>query len=109
MRFLFLFLLLGIGRSLAQPRKDFDPSTFLWYDAPAAGWDAALPVGNGRLGGMIFGGVAEEHIQLNEDTYWTGGPYSTVVTGGASALPEVQRLVFAGKYLEAHKDRKSVV
>lgn len=65
-------------------------------------WDEALPVGNGRLGAMVFGGVQEERLQLNEDTYWTGGPYSTVVKGGYKFLPEIQRLVFAEKYLDAH-------
>ena len=48
--------------------KDFDPSTLLWYKAPADIWENALPVGNGRLGAMIFGGVEEERIQVNEDT-----------------------------------------
>ncbi len=79
-----------------------DPSTSIWFSAPASRWDAALPVGNGRLGAMVFGGIAEERIQLNEDTYWTGGPYSTVVPGGYKFLPEIQRLVFAEKYLDAH-------
>ena len=82
--------------------KSFNPSTYLWYTAPAAKWDEALPVGNGRLGAMVFGTVAEERLQLNEETYWSGGPYSTVVKGGYKALPEIQRLVFAEKYLDAH-------
>jgi hypothetical protein len=81
--------------------RQFDPSTLLWYSAPASNWEAALPVGNGRLGAMVFGRAEEERIQLNEDTYWTGGPYSTVVKGGYQMLPEVRSLVFAGKYLEA--------
>ena len=51
---------------------------------------------------MVFGGVEEERLQLNEDTYWSGGPYSTVVKGGYKVLPEIQRLVFAEKYLDAH-------
>ena len=80
----------------------FDPSTFMWFSAPAAKWDEALPVGNGRLGAMVFGTVLEERIQLNESTYWTGGPYSTVVKGGHEVLPELQKLVFEGKSLEAH-------
>jgi alpha-L-fucosidase 2 len=46
----------------------------LWYRQPAQAWTDALPVGNGRLGGMVFGGVREERIQLNEDTLWSGGP-----------------------------------
>src|SRR5215203_567564 len=78
------------------------PETTLWYRAPASRWEQALPVGNGRLGAMVFGGVAEERLQLNEDTYWSGGPYSTVVKGGYKFLPEIQRLVFAEKYLDAH-------
>ena len=82
--------------------KDFNPSTFLWFSTPATRWDEALPVGNGRLGAMVFGTVEEERIQLNENTNWSGGPYSTVVKGGYKILPEVQNLVFSGKYLEAH-------
>ena len=78
-----------------------DAATTLWYDKPAAVWRAALPVGNGRLGAMVFGGVEEERIPLNEQTIWTGGPYDPTRPGGAAALPEIRRLVFAGKYFEA--------
>ena len=52
---------------------------------------------------MVFGGVKEERIQLNEDTYWSGGPYSTVVKGGYKVLPKIQNLIFEGKPIEAHK------
>jgi alpha-L-fucosidase 2 len=83
-------------------RQQFDPSTLLWYSGPATAWEAALPVGNGRLGAMVFGRAGEERIQLNESTYWTGGPYSTVVKGGYRKLPEIRKLVFEGKYLSAH-------
>ena len=79
-----------------------DPSNYIWFSNPAVKWDEALPVGNGRLGAMIFGGIGEERLQLNEDTYWSGGPNSTVVKGGYRVLPEIQRLVFAERYLEAH-------
>lgn len=82
--------------------RSFDPSTLLWYDAPAQKWDEALPVGTGRLGAMVFGKNGEERIQLNEETYWSGGPYSTVVKGGHKYLPEIQKLVFEEKYLSAH-------
>jgi len=81
----------------------FSPETVLWYEAPANTWEETLPVGNGRLGAMVFGKYGEERIQLNEETYWTGGPYSTVVKGGAKVLPEIQKLIFEGKPLEAHK------
>src|SRR5439155_9684034 len=70
---------------------------------PAEKWQNALPVGNGRLGAMVFGRTDEERIQLNEDTYWTGGPYSTTVPGGSRALPEIQRLIFAGDLVGAHR------
>ena len=82
--------------------RAFNPATQLWYHEPAKSWQDALPVGNGRLGAMVFGGYGEERIQLNEETYWTGGPYSTVQKGGAAVLPEIQRLVFEEKYLPAH-------
>lgn len=82
--------------------KTFNPTTLLWYDAPAKKWEDALPVGNGRLGAMVFGANKEERIQLNEETYWSGGPYSTVVPGGYKVLPEIQKLVFQEKYLAAH-------
>ena len=50
----------------------------LWYKQPADNWDEALPIGNGRLGGMVFGGIHKERIQLNEDTLWSGFPRDTV-------------------------------
>lgn len=81
----------------------FDPSTLLWYSAPATAWEEALPVGNGRLGAMFFGANSEERIQLNEDTYWSGGPYSTVVKSGHKALPEIQKMLFQGDPIGAHK------
>jgi alpha-L-fucosidase 2 len=83
-------------------KKSFNPATLSWYNTPAKKWDEALPVGNGRLGAMVFGKNGEERIQLNEETYWSGGPYSTVVKGGYKVLPEIQKLVFEEKYLAAH-------
>ena len=82
---------------------DFDPSTLLWYKAPASAWEEALPVGNGRLGAMVFGKYDQERIQLNEDTYWSGGPYSTVVQGGYKELPEIQKDIFNGQPIKAHR------
>jgi len=75
----------------------------LWYKQPAKVWTEALPVGNGRLGAMIFGGAEREHLQLNEGTLWAGGPYAPDNTNALAALPEVRRLIFAGKYDEASK------
>ncbi|UED87602.1 glycoside hydrolase family 95 protein [Streptomyces profundus] len=68
----------------------------LWYDAGAgADWLRALPLGNGRMGAMVFGNVSDEVIQLNEDTVWAGGPYDSANPRGAEQLAEIQRLVFA--------------
>jgi len=84
-------------------KKTFNAESVLWYDTPAGEWEQALPVGNGRLGAMVFGKYGEERIQLNEETLWSGGPYSTVVKGGAKVLPKIQKLIFEGKPIEAHK------
>jgi len=75
----------------------------LWYQKPAGKWVEALPVGNGRLGAMVFGRIENERIQLNEDTLWAGGPYDPTNPRAAKALPEARRLIFAGKYKEAQK------
>jgi len=75
----------------------------LWYRRPAAAWNEALPVGNGRLGAMVYGRTVEETIQLNEGTVWTGGPYDPSNPEALKTLPEVRRLVFAGKFREAQE------
>lgn len=82
--------------------NSINPATLIWLSKPAAKWEEALPVGNGRLGAMVYGGVNEAVIQLNEETYWSGGPYSTVHKGGYVKLKEIQQLVFDEKMLEAH-------
>ncbi len=93
----------AIGSAFAfQNEKQSGAATLLWLTHPADKWENAFPVGNGRLGAMVFGRTDEEQIQLNEDTYWSGGPYSTVVKGGYQALPELQKLVFDGQYKQAH-------
>jgi alpha-L-fucosidase 2 len=73
----------------------------LWYRQPAEQWTEALPVGNGRLGAMIFGGVARERLQLNEDTLYAGGPYDPADPEARIALPRVRELIAQGKYAEA--------
>ena len=75
----------------------------LWYKGPAIEWTDALPLGNGRLGAMVFGGVARERLQLNEDTLYAGAPYQPANPTALTALPEVRKLIFAGKYLEAQE------
>ena len=73
----------------------------LWYDRPAQTWTQALPVGNGVIGGMVFGTPAVEHIQLNEETLWAGQPNNVANPHAKDALPEVRRLIFESKYQEA--------
>lgn len=73
----------------------------LWYEKPAVKWVEALPAGNGRLGAMVFGGVNQERLQLNEGTLWAGGPYDPVNPQAKDALPQVRQLVNEGKYREA--------
>jgi alpha-L-fucosidase 2 len=75
----------------------------LWYEQPAKEWTQALPVGNGRLGAMVFGGVKNENIQFNEDTLWTGGPHEYQHGGAVAYLPVVRKLLFEGKQREAEK------
>jgi len=98
-----LLLFFLINYLLKGQDTRFDPSFTLWYKSPAKEWEEALPVGNGRLGAMVFGKYGEEKLQINEETYWSGGPYSTVVKGGAKMLPEIQKNLFEGNPLEAHK------
>lgn len=73
----------------------------LWYDEPAQVWTEALPLGNGRLGAMVFGNPGVEHIQLNEETIWAGRPNNNANPDALEYIPKVRRLVFEGKYLEA--------
>ena len=87
------------AETAAKPAEN--SGLLLWYAKPAVKWVEALPVGNGRLGAMVFGGVAQERLQLNEGTLWAGGPYDPVNPDAKAALPEVRQLVFDGKYREA--------
>ncbi len=73
----------------------------IWFDRPAETWNDALPVGNGRLGAMVFGGITEERIQLNEESVWTGEQRWDANPDALKNLTEVRRLLFAGKYREA--------
>ena len=73
----------------------------LWYDRPAERWTEALPVGNGRLGAMVFGGVGQERIQFNEDTLWSGCPTDYLHEGASEVLPRIRELLLAGRQQEA--------
>ena len=98
---------LAIIAACSAPETDNDLK--LWYDEPASQWVEALPVGNGRLGAMVFGGTASERLQLNEETVWAGQPNTNAnpdVEPGA--LDEIRQLIFEGRYRDAQDmvDRK---
>lgn len=90
----------GGAAASAQPARK-ETTARLWYRQPASQWVEALPIGNGRLAAMVFGGVAEERLALNEGTLWTGVPHDYCIDGASSYLPEVRRLLFEGKEQEA--------
>jgi len=73
----------------------------LWYSTPAADWNAALPIGNGALAAMIFGGPDVERLQLNEGTVWAGSPNQNNNPEALANLPKVRELVLANKNQEA--------
>ena len=83
-------------------REDWDGMK-LWYVQPAKEWTEALPVGNGRLGAMIFGGAAQERLQFNDDTLWTGEPHEYHHEGAAEYLPTVRKLLFEGQQRQADR------
>jgi len=76
-------------------------ATTLWYAQPAEKWTDALPIGNGRMGGMVFGGVFDERIQFNEDTLWRGKPHDYVRAGAGEQLAPIRQLLAEGKTQEA--------
>lgn len=86
---------------LAAPAHTPAAADRLWYRQPAGVWTEALPVGNGRLGAMVFGRVAQERLQLNEDTLWAGAPYQPANPQAREALPQVRALLAQGRYSEA--------
>jgi len=75
----------------------------LWYPKPAEKWLEALPIGNGKLGGMVFGGAAQERISISEDTLWTGGPYQPAPSVPAETLANIRKFSLEGKLAEAQE------
>ncbi len=90
-----------ISEAASAPTHSVPQTTRLWYRTPADLWTDALPLGNGRLGAMVYGRIHEEIIQLNEDTVWAGGPYNGNRPDKPASLAEIRRLVFEGKGREA--------
>jgi alpha-L-fucosidase 2 len=96
---LYCFLVLVIITNVTAQNDSY---LKLWYTQPAKRWVEALPVGNGRLGAMVYGDPSKELIQLNEITVWAGSPYRNDNPEAREALPEVRKLIFEGRYKEAH-------
>ena len=93
------FMLFVCAVVMAAEKLDNDQR--LWYDAPATCWLEALPLGNSRMGAMVFGGTDTEQIQLNEETFWSGGPHNNNSSTSLRYLTEVRSLIFDGKEKEA--------
>src|SRR5580698_4208511 len=94
MRIIIVLLLVTAVRAGAQDLR-------LWYRQPAQKWTEALPIGNGRLGAMVYGGVKEEHLQFNESTLWTGGPRAYQRPDAYHYLDTIRGLLFAGRQSDA--------
>lgn len=86
-----------------QPPAKNLSSTILYMDQPAASWYEATPIGNGRLGGMVYGGVTKDTIRTNDDTFWSGEPRDLQRPGAYKCLPEIRKLLLEEKNLEAQE------
>jgi len=95
-------LIAFVALSAAAVMADQGPMV-LWYDQPAEAWTEALPIGNGRFGAMVFGGLDAERIQFNDDTLWVGEPHDYSHDGAAEHLPAIRKLLFEDKQAEAQK------
>jgi alpha-L-fucosidase 2 len=102
-RNLFSFLIISQIYFCSNGQSQNQNDLKIWYGHPALSWNEALPIGNGRLGAMVFGGIQSERIQLNESSVWTGKPEDFVNPRSKQSLPEIRQLLFDGKYAEAQK------
>lgn len=98
---LVLFAVFGLASCVESVKEAKDNNQRLWYDRPAEHWLEALPLGNSRMGAMVYGGILEEEIQLNEETFWSGGPHDNNSKTALQYLPKVRQLIFDGKEKEA--------
>ena len=96
-----LFLVLSVICSIPMSATESPNYLKLWYNKPAQKWTEALPIGNGRLGAMIFGGVGNDRIQFNEETLWTGAPNDYAHKGASKYLAQIRQLLADGKQKEA--------
>ncbi|HUU99770.1 MAG TPA: glycoside hydrolase family 95 protein [Bacteroidales bacterium] len=99
----FIFLISFIILTFPVAGQNAPPGMKIWFSKPAETWNDALPVGNGRLGAMVFGDVGNERLQLNEESVWTGEPGWDANPDALKNLPKVRQLLFEGKYKEAEQ------
>ncbi len=99
-KLVFINFFIGIALVYSQENHNLK----LWYNQPSGNtWENALPIGNGFLGAMVYGNVAHEMIQLNENTVWSGGPNRNDNPNALAALPEIRKMIFEGNHKEAEK------
>jgi alpha-L-fucosidase 2 len=98
-----LFPIIAMAFMVSCQQTEKNNQLILWYDSPANKWEEALPIGNGRIGGMVYGGVTREQIQFNEETLWTGEPHEYQNPGSYEYLDTIRKLLFEGKQQEAEK------
>jgi len=98
-----VFLALIAFGVAVEPSFAFSPDSTLWLDKPAKVFTESIPLGNGRLGAMDFGGIEDERVALNEDSLWSGSAQNADRTNAAAALPEIRRLLLEGKNIEAER------
>ncbi len=98
--FIIAFAALGLSVGSLHAETKHTPLE-LWYDKPAQEWTEALPLGNSRLGAMVYGSTDREELQLNEETFWAGSPYNNASPQAFGALPEIRSLIFQGRNMDA--------
>src|SRR5580658_3481429 len=96
-----VLLLAAACLPLFAAENNSEPETTIWFDTPATNFTESTPLGNGRLGAMMFGGVDEERIVLNENSVWSGSRQDADRPDAHKALPEIQRLLLDGKNSQA--------
>jgi len=96
-----MVLAMALPMQMMAKKTVTDNSCLLWYNAPAKHWLEALPIGNSHLGGMVYGGIQDENIQLTEETFWSGGPRNNNSQKSLDNLPKVRDLIFNGREEEA--------
>ena len=96
-----MVLAMALPMQMMAKKTVTDNSCRLWYNVPAKHWLEALPIGNSHLGGMVYGGIQDENIQLTEETFWSGGPHNNNSQKSLDSLPKVRELIFNGREYEA--------